>query len=197
MGDSLYTPEVALAGYMALAGKWAMGSYPYWIRTGDSVHMLQDAVATISPREIEESCSRLLDMLSKDGAKGVETARTVELPKLCEAIEHGWGESSQWASDSRAHMENLRITSESGGVKQSTKKAKSQVGVILRNHAPRIYGRLRPDHDYTLDRGIGFKDYASAHAPGSYEVANDLLTIAEIWKSYPEGVTQGSLSKTL
>jgi glycosyltransferase domain-containing protein len=190
-GVSLATPEVALAGYLALTGKWSMGIYPYCMKAGGTHRLPLDAVVTISPVEIEEICSKLLDMLSKEGDQGVQTVGDIELPELCEAIEHGWGESSQWATTSRTYVKNLQVTSKSGRITQSTKKTKSYVGAFLRKRAPRIYQRLRPDHVFIPGQGLEFLDYARMHAPGSYEVANDLLTISKIWQSFPQGVSGG------
>jgi len=88
-------------------------------------------------------------------------------------------------------VKNLQVTSKSGRITQSTKKTKSYVGAFLRKRAPRIYQRLRPDHVFIPGQGLEFLDYARMHAPGSYEVANDLLTISKIWQSFPQGVSGG------
>jgi hypothetical protein len=188
-GVSLATHEVALAGYLALAGKWSMGEYPYWIRAGGSVAPPSDAVAIIPAIEIEEICSKLLELLSTNGDDGAESPYLDDLPELCEAIEYGWGESSEWATNSIAYLNNLQGTSELGATPRMVRRVRSFFASTLRERAPRIYSMLRPNSIQALFPALGFLDYARAHSPGSYEVASDLLTVSEIWHAFPQGLS--------
>ncbi|MDA9227022.1 TIGR00180 family glycosyltransferase [Actinomycetota bacterium] len=190
-GVSTATPEVALAGYLALAGKWAMGPYPYWIRAGGTVPLPLDGVVVISDVEIEEICSKLLELLTRDGPQGGQTVGDVELRELCEAIDYGWGESSQWATASQGYAKKRQTSSKSDSITQNVKKARSYVVAFLRKRAPRAYQRLRPNNAFISGQGLEFLDYARTHAPRSYEVANDLLTVSKIWQSFPQGVSHG------
>lgn len=192
-GDSLATPEVALAGYLALAGKWAMGLYPYWIRAGGTLPIPVDAIMIISPVEIEEICSKLLDLLNQDGASGVKSPSSDYLSELCGAIERGWGESSQWAIESPVYVKNRQSNSKHVNMSQIARNIRSCVVAMLRKRAPRIYCLMRPNSTLALLPPLGFLDYARTHAPGSYEVANDILTLSEIWQSCHDGVSQDSL----
>jgi len=188
VGDSLATPEVALAGYLALAGKWAMGEYPYWIKAGETVPLPTDAVVVIPAIEIEEICSKLLELLVTNGDECADNLCLDDLPELCEAIEYGWGESSDWATTSIAYVSNLQ-TSEPGDMSRMVRKARGFFASTLRERAPRIYSVLRPNSIQAFFPALGFFDYAKAHSPGSYEVTFDLLTIAKIWHSFPQGLS--------
>lgn len=187
-GVSLATPEVALAGYLALAGKWAMGEYPYWIRSGGTLPLPTDAVVTIPIQEIEEICSKLLELLVTNGDENAESLCLDDLPELYRAIEYGWGDSSNWATTSIAYVNRLKIRSTINKISRSIYRI-SYGGEFLRKRAPRIYQRLRPDNLFISGQGLEFLDYARMHAPKSYEVANDLLTLSKIWQSYPQGVS--------
>ena len=190
-GNSLATHEVALAGYLALAGKWSMGNYPYWIRAGDTIPLPLDAVVIISAQEIQEICSNLLGLISGDQLNGAESLCFDDLPELCQAIEYGWGESSEWATTSQAYVKNLRAARENGDLTKFVRRIRIFLASTLQERAPRIYCALRPNSIIALFPALGFLDYARAHSSGSYEVANDLLTVSEIWHAFPQGVSGG------
>jgi hypothetical protein len=190
---SLFTNEVALAGYLSLAGKWAMGSYPYWIRAGSSVPPPDDTPMTISPSEIEKICLKIIEMREKDHANGQKLSDNLVPKSLHESIERGWGESSSWATSSLTYRASLRPLSEHTQVQKIVGRMKSFGSSALLKISPNIYRRMKPNSIYSIRPIFTFLDYSRNHAPNSYEVGNDLLNLSQIWQFFPTGILRSDL----
>lgn len=182
-GVSSATNELALAGFLSLKGIWAMGDYPYWLRSGSTVPPPSGVMVVMPSEEIRLLCSRLIELT--DSTNETAGNSTLEAGSLALELEAGWGETSQWAQDSVAYLEGIRGVHKRSDV---TRRLRASIAIMLREHAPTVYRFLRPGSPLDMRLARSFLDYGSENSECSYEVIEDLLTISAIWHKFPNGI---------
>jgi len=179
-GKSAATLEVALAGFLALKGKYLTGQYPYWIRNGGTVPLPNGFEVVIDSAEIKRISLKLIDSLRIKSDLGMQEIITTDT--LTEAIEVGWGRSSKWAKDSRKYFEGIRMN------KSIKRRLRTKFATIIKAIMPLIYDAYISLKKSEKGDSLSFIEYAKTYSDYSYEVVSDMLLQEKIWKIFPNGI---------
>jgi glycosyltransferase domain-containing protein len=179
--------EIAMTGFLALSGKWEMGSYPFWIRHGGSVSAPASTTGYMTHNDTLKVV-RILMATSTDGETLLQDSESLDYDAagLEALIEMLWG--ARGSSDNR----NCNRSPSS----RVLAAVRARIGGIMRSYAPDLYSRLKMRHRRsqpekgTFDRSaiMTFSDYANASVKAQSEVRADLENIEAIWNAYPDGV---------
>lgn len=172
--------EIYLTGSLALIGKWEMGAYPYWVRSGGSLTRPAEEHPYMATRDAMDICERLLKIR--------ETYEDVSL--YSEALENDLEEVlsltlAVWG-DRRTDLRKLPGAIVASALQKSTEGLRKRLGKALRNRAPAAYRKLRKEREPDLS----FSEYAVTHGSGSPVVMLEMLRIEGIWQEFPTGVTE-------
>jgi len=189
-GNSTATHEVALAGFLSLKGKYSMGNYPYWIRNGGTVAPPEGFEVIIQSEEIQQIVEKIINILNLD--KSASNPESFDSATLSLAIESGWGQSSQWYSDSRYYLRGIRRNN-----KTLIQTIKRSIISTVKNVIPKKYIRVIIEKKFASVPKFSFLEYASTYSDNSYEVIEDLLSISTIWTLFPNGVSADYWPKNL
>ena len=189
-GNSTAVHEVALAGFLSLKGKYSMGDYPYWIRNGGTVAPPEGFDVIIAREEIKQISEKIIDILNV--SKYVRNSANFDINTLASAIETGWGQSSQWAKDSRDYLKGIRKNN-------NTKKRRLKRFLLtkIKIIKQEIYFRIEFHKNSKTNPNLSFLTYAKNHSNNSYSVINDLLTLEKIWQTFPKGIPAEYWPKTM
>jgi glycosyltransferase domain-containing protein len=184
-GTSTATHEVALAGFLSLKGKYLMGDYPYWIRNGGTVAPPEGYDVIIKREEIQQIAKKIIDIMN------VSNPESFDVNTLASTIESGWGQSSQWAKDSRGYLKGIRMNN-------NTIKRRLRYFLItmIKFIAPKIYFRVKFNKNSKTNPKLSFLKYATINSNNSYRVLEDLLSLEKIWETFPKGIPAEYWPKT-
>jgi len=177
--------EVSLCSFTVLSGKWMMGSYPFWIRNGDSVEAPASAASPLSEDECRDMAERLM------AATPTASRRSEKIEDLrFEAVDLELPIAAMWGlpQDRTEHDAASSIRdSFATALREARGRARALAAMLLWNLAPSLYSRMRSKHDLRFGY-MTFGDYAIADRDGSPEVVDDLRKIEQIWTDFPNGV---------
>ncbi len=169
--------EISMAGFLALSGKWEMGSYPFWIRHGSSVISPVSETNYMTRRDIVEVV-RILMTSAPDGDH--------EAADLDELISMLWGIHGH--SGNRNDKRPL--------FSRGSSFVRARTARILKSRSPAVYSWIRnripsaKSKKVTIegDSIMSFNEYANAYGENLRDTRADLESIEAIWRTYPDGV---------
>ena len=182
--------EIYLASFLALAGKWTMGSYPFWFR--------------YSAAEVHSYSNNSSHLLIGEASEIQEFLKTALSAESHSVDEHSFEFSSNEISvliDKYFGIAQL-VKNQSSNAKKIRRHRVSNLGdhfryllvrfykVLLRKFFPGIY-KLRP---YGL---MGSRKFAKMHRRISICVAKDILQMARLYRQFPNGVGRDVLVEEL
>jgi glycosyltransferase domain-containing protein len=182
--------EIYLASFLALAGKWTMGSYPFWFRySAAEVHTHSINSSHLLIGEASEIQGLLETALSYESRSINEHSFEFSSNEISVLIEKYFG-AMQLAENQFGNAEKTRrqIVYDLRNYLRSLLVRFHKVS--LRVFFPGTY-KLRP---YGLMRE---KKFAKIHGKRSTLVADDILQMARLYRQYPHGVGRGVLEKEL
>jgi len=176
--------EIHLAGCLAMSGKWEMGDYPYWVRSGGSLKRPATEHAHLAWHDARDICVRLLQVRGTDEGVSQDSAtQNNEMEEVLNQILAVWGERDRGGQ--RQGLASM--------IGRSTEYPKKRLGRVLRNRAPAAYRLLRKDRDPDLS----FSEYALAHGSGSHVAMLDMLRTETIWQEFPHGITESNFKRLI
>lgn len=182
--------EIYLASFLALAGKWKMGSYPFWFRYSSAeVHTFSNNSSLLLIGEASEIQGLLKTALSSESHSVDEHSFEFSSNEISVLIDKYFG-AMQLAENQFGNAEKTRrqIVYDLRNYLRSLLVRFYKV--LLRVFFPGIY-KLRP---YGLMRE---KKFAKIHGKRSTFVADDILRMARLYRQFPHGVGRGVLEKEL
>jgi len=191
-GKLLGAWEIILTSFVISRGKWVMGAYPYWIRSGGSV-----APPTSLPEYVDESSA-------------IEMADLIILLSDIESFEP---QSAGPFVGTRKILINSILASYGANSKQYLETINSKLQVVSRGKVRNLLFGLRhwkgyvvklladffPSfYEYKFPREImRVSTYAKYYADGSKVINEDLSKFESIWSGFPTGLTNLQLEHEL
>jgi glycosyltransferase domain-containing protein len=182
--------EVCLASFLALAGKWETGTYPFWFRySSEKEHVFlnnSDHLLVGEALEIQEILKKALisgsHLCEDDAIEFSNNKVAVTLNRHFGGLRPTESQVSYVKKTSRLSLGGLRNRFKSWVVKLYL--------VLLRNFFPGVY-KLRP-HGL-----MQMKKFAKIHGKKVDSVLDDLLQVDWLYSQFPNGVGAGELRKEL
>jgi hypothetical protein len=187
-GTSTATHEVALAGFLSLKGKYLMGDYPYWVRNGGTVAPPEGYDVIIEREEIQQIAEKIIGMMNVN--KFISNPENFDINTLASAIESGWGQSSQWAKDSRDYLRGIRMNNNT-----IKRRLRYYLITMIKFIIPKIHFRIKFYKNSETNSNLSFLKYAKSHSNNSYGVLEDLLSLEKIWETFPIMTRYSTISK--
>jgi hypothetical protein len=187
---SLIFIELYLASFLALAGKWEMGTYPFWIRYSKAdTHVFSNKSNDLLPGEALEMQEMLKRALSFGSRECAGYSFENGSNEIAETLDRYFGSikfsENQIRNDNEVRLPNFYE------FKKYFKSALVKLYLILlKQFCPRTY-KLRPR------ALVRFRRFAKNHGKGSESVNNEVLQVARLWTRYPSGVGVNDLTEVL
>lgn len=182
--------EVYLASFLALAGKWTMGSYPFWFRYSMAeVHTFSNNSSHLLKGEASEIQEFLKTALSSESHSVDEHSFEFSSNEISALIDKYFG-MPQFAKNQVSNAEKIRQNSIFNLRIYFRYLLVKFYKVLLKKFFPSIY-KLRP---YGL---MGAKKFAKMHRKISIFVAEDILQMARLYRQFPNGVGRDVLEEEL
>jgi len=166
-----------------LCGKYQSMEYPFWIRNGGSVPILPSEKVSIGGGDAALCARLILDAHSEILMRQSD----FDLELFTQAI------LSCIMSISKPRKKSVISTKKTKVVKGRTffTKKSTDFSHLLFDYIPKLYEILRPSGLKT------FKRYAEVYGTDSRQVIEDALSIEEIWKMFPNGVSKTELKSLI
>ncbi len=187
--------ELGPTAFRVLSGKWVMGSYPFWLRHGESLSRPASAAAPMSDAEICDMVGRLMTLTSQQKGPDARGALNsdYDADDLSRLISAKWGRYG----DSDERTKGGPVISRLGYLLAQILGVAANA---LKFACPCCYSRLNSRRmtshfDRTTaaptppEQCLSFSDYGKAFGDGRAEVQADLLLIKQIWESFPNGIS--------
>ncbi len=191
-GKFLGTWEIIFTSFLISRGKWVMGAYPYWIRSGGSV-----APPSSLPKYVDESSA-------------IEMA---DLIILLSGIESFEPQSAGQFIGTRKSLIDSILASYGANSKQYLKTINSKLQWVSRGRVRHLLFEFRHWKKYLVKILVDFfpsfyeykfpreimrvSTYAKYYADGSKVINDDLFKFESIWGDYQTGLTALQLEHEL
>ena len=182
--------EIALSGFLTLAGKWQMGTYPYWIRYRELVkhswNSSPDCLSTADAKEIASiflKCLELRDKIDKN------LVPEIDQDELVKVIERHFGQQILKKSFPSNHLMFKPYWHK--GVKKRVLKRLIKFSKVLFRFAPSVY-------EFFYSRGLKrMTSFAKIYSKADPTVLKDVKTVEELWTKFPHGLTKIQFAREL
>lgn len=189
-GHSLIFIELYIASFFALAGKWKMGAYPFWIRYSNAdAHEFSNKSSLLFDGEALELQELLKTALGSASRECAGDSFKIEASEIMETLNRYFGsEKISENQVSKAHKSKFIVIFDFKNIIIST-LVKVYL-ILLKQFCPGTY-KLRP-------RGLmRMRRFAKMHRKRSESVHNDVMQVARLWTRFPSGVGLGEMTEVL
>ena len=184
--------EVVFSSFVTSQGKWVMGSYPYWIRSGGSLEPPSPFPNFVDESNAIEMADSIILLSGGVSLEPQNTEPLVEAKKsLVGSILSSYGDNSK-KNLKTANLKSQQISR--GRVRNlllEFRRWKKYLVKILVNFFPSFY-------EYKFPREImRVRTYAKYYAGRSNVINDDLFNFESIWGDYQTGLTALQLEHEL